>query len=212
LLHIIHFIAALRLAYPTSRILIAKYDFSDTYRCITHLAKAVSQTIIVLAGIAFLALRLSFGGSPNLPMWCSFSEMVPDLSNKIPLCDWNPSKLRSPGQPQTPTFKLLGDDVPMAKGRSLVVAIPTTVTGRTDSFIDDLIRVFLGTEDNRTTQPHAVPLAMFVCNHPHAGDNGPVPRGDNLSAQKLETEGAPAELQNVLGWEMNSSSYPSTSS
>jgi hypothetical protein len=96
---IIHFIVALRIAYPNSRILIAKYNFSDAYRRITHSAKAASQTIIVLAGIAFLALRLSFGGSPNPPTWCSFSEMIMDLSNNPPLCDWDPFNLRSPGQP-----------------------------------------------------------------------------------------------------------------
>jgi hypothetical protein len=64
---IIHFIVALRIAHPSSRILIAKYVFSDAYRRIAHSAKAASQTIIVLVGIAFLALRLSFGGSPNPP-------------------------------------------------------------------------------------------------------------------------------------------------
>jgi hypothetical protein len=200
---VIHFIVALRLAYPDSRILIAKYDFSDAYRRITHSAKAASQTIIVLASIAFLALRLSFGGSPNPPTWCSFSEMVTDLSNEIPLCDWDPSDLRSPGQPKTPTPKLLDGDLPFTKGRALAVSIPTTVTGRTDSFIDDLIRVFLDTDDNRATQPHAVPLAVFVSNRPHAGADEPVPRRENLSGPKLEAEGTPAELQIVLGWEMN---------
>jgi hypothetical protein len=82
---IIHFIVALRLAHPESRILIAKYNFSNAYRRIAHLASAAAQTIILLASIAFLALRLSFGGSPNPPTWCSFSELVTDLSNEIPL-------------------------------------------------------------------------------------------------------------------------------
>jgi hypothetical protein len=201
---IIHFVVALRLAYPRSRILIAKYDFSDAYRRINHLAQAAVQSIIVLATIAFLALRLSFGGSPNPPTWCSISEMITDLSNEIPLCDdWDSKKLRSPGQPATPTPKVLSDDVPFTQGRSLAVTIPTTVTGRTDSFIDDLIRVFLDTETNRETQPHAVPLAIFVANRPHAGDDEPVPRRENLSGPKLVAEGTPAELQVVLGWELN---------
>jgi hypothetical protein len=129
--------------------------------------------------------------------------MVTDLSNEIPLCDWDPSKLRSPGQQTTPKPKLLGDDVPMATGRSLAVSIPTTVTGRTDSFIDDLIHVFLDTEDNRATQPHVVPLAVFVSNRPHVGDDEPVPRRENLLAPKLEAKDTPSEVQTVLGWEMN---------
>jgi hypothetical protein len=72
-----------------------------------------------------------------------------------------------------------------------------------DSFIDDLIQVFLDTDKNRATQPHAVPLAVFVSNRPHAGDDEPVPRRENLSGPKLEAKGTPAELQIVLGWEMN---------
>jgi hypothetical protein len=91
---IIHFVVALRIAYPSSRILIAKYDFSDAYRRINHSARAAVQSIIVLAAITFLALRLSFGGSPNPPTWCSFSEMVTDLSIEIPLCnDWDSTTL-----------------------------------------------------------------------------------------------------------------------
>jgi hypothetical protein len=173
---IVHFIIALRIAFPTKQILIAKYDFSDAYRRVAHLASAAVQSITVWAGIAFLALRLSFGGSPNPPTWCSFSEMVTDLSNEIPLDETAAAGLRSPGQPETPIPVLIADDVPIALGRSLAIGIPTSVTARTDSFIDDLIRIFLDTEENRRLQPHAVPLAVHVANRPNAGPNEPVPQ------------------------------------
>jgi hypothetical protein len=67
----------------------------------------------------------------------------------------------------------------------------------------DYIRVFLDMDENRDTQPHLVPLAVFVSNRPHTGKNEPVPRRENLSAPKLEAEGTPAELQIVLGREMS---------
>jgi hypothetical protein len=200
---IVHFIVALRLAFPTKRILIAKYDFSDAYRRIAHSSSAAVQSIIVWAGIAFLALRLSFGGSPNPPTWCSFSEMVTDLSNEIPLDAAAAEGLRSPGQPETPTPVLVDADVPIARGRSLAVKIPTSVTARTDSFIDDLIRIFLDTIENRRLQPHAVPIAVHVANRPNAGPDEPIPRRENLSGAKLEAEGTPAEVQIVLGWEID---------
>jgi hypothetical protein len=155
--------------------LIAKYDFSDAYRRVAHSASAAVQFIIVWAGIAFLALRLSFGGSPNPPTWCSFSELVTDLSNETPLNEAVAAGLRSPGQPETPIPVLIDDDVPIALGRSLAVGIPTSVTARTDSFIDDLIRIFLDTVENRRLQPHAVPLAVHVANQPNAGPDEPVP-------------------------------------
>ena len=59
---ILHYIIALRLAYPLTRILIAKYDYSNAYRRIAHSAEAAAQTIAIHAGLAYLALRLTFGG------------------------------------------------------------------------------------------------------------------------------------------------------
>jgi hypothetical protein len=88
-------VVALRLAYPSTRIIIAKYDFSDAYRRITHSPRAAVQSIIIF-DITYIALWLTFGGSLNPPTWCAFSQMVTDLSNEIPLCSsWDPSITKS---------------------------------------------------------------------------------------------------------------------
>jgi hypothetical protein len=204
LTRIIHFIVALRLAYPLLPIFIVKYDYSDAYRRIAHAPSAAAQSIIIFAGVAYIALRLTFGGSPNPPTWCAFSEMVTDLSNEIPLCtEWDHTKLRSPAQPETPAPVLLPDNVPIARAMPMAVTVPTTVTARTDSFIDDLIRVFLDTPLNRAREPHAVPLAIHVTSRPHMGDAEPIKRRGLLSAPKLEAEGTPEEVQIVLGWLLN---------
>jgi hypothetical protein len=94
---------ALRLAWPGKLILIAKYDCSDAYRRIAHSAKAVAQTITTLGAFAFVCWRLTFGGSPNPPTWCCFSEIVTDLANEISMCaEWDPATLKSPDQTVTP--------------------------------------------------------------------------------------------------------------
>jgi hypothetical protein len=108
--------------------------------------------------------------------------------------------LRSPDQPVTPSPKTLGDDVPFTEGWKLAVGILASTTGRTDSFIDDLIKVFLDTPENRIREPHAVPLAVHDVNRPHGGSQEPIPRRDNINQPKLEAEGTPAEVQIVLGW------------
>jgi hypothetical protein len=69
---IIHSIVSLRLQYPRSRILAAKYDYSDAYKRIAHHPSAAVQTIGTVnisneERIAIINLRLSFGGSPNPP-------------------------------------------------------------------------------------------------------------------------------------------------
>jgi hypothetical protein len=182
-----------------------KYDCSDACRRVVHSPSAAAQSIIIFAGVACIALRLTFGGSPNPPTWCSFSEMVTDLSNEIPLClaEWDHETLRSPDQPETPTPSLLPNNVPFAEAMPMAVHVPTTVTARSDSFIDDLIRVFLDTPRNRAREPHAVPLAIHVTSRPDAGDAEPIQRRELVSQPKLIAEGGPAEVQIVLGWTLN---------
>jgi hypothetical protein len=85
----------------------------------------------------------------------------------------------------------------------MAVHVPTTVTARSDSFINDLIRVFLDTPRNRAREPHAVPLAIHVTSRPHSGDAEPIQRRELVSQPKLIAEGGPAEVQTVLGWTLN---------
>jgi hypothetical protein len=204
---VIHFIVALRLAYPLLRIFIMKYDYSDAYRRVAHSPLAAAQSVIIFAHVAYIALRLTFGGSPNPPTWCSFSEMVTDLSNEIPLCqEWDHDELRNPDQPDTPTPSLLPEEEKLERAMPMAVHVPTNVTARSDSFIDDLIRVFLDTPLNRARQPHAVPLAIHVTSRPHAGNAEPIKRRELVSQPKLVAEGGPAEAQIVLGWTLNTRS------
>jgi hypothetical protein len=203
---IVHFIVALRSQNPTLLILISKYDYSDAYRRIAHSASAAAQTIAINGTTAFISLRLTFGGSPNPPTWCMFSELVTDLANKTSQCDdWDPMECRSPAQPVTPEPLRLPASVPIARARRMAVHIPPTKAGgRVDGFIDDLINVFLDTPVNCLRQPNIVPLAMHLTSRPHAGDEEePIPRRPILSIPKLIAEGRPEEVQIVLGWRLN---------
>jgi hypothetical protein len=69
--------------------------------------------------------------------------MVTGISNEIPLCnDWDPDNLKSPAKPIIPNPVELPASKPIATARQMVVEIPATVTGCTDSFIDNLNGVF----------------------------------------------------------------------
>ncbi len=155
---------------------------------------------------AYLSLRLTFGGSPNPPTWCMFSELVTDLANEIGQCfSWDPEELRSPAQPETPEPVRLPMTVPLAKAKPMAVLLPRSrCGGRVDGFIDDLINVFINSPENCRRQPHVVPLAMHLTSRPHAGDDEePVPRRPILSLPKLLAEGRPEEVQTVLGWRVD---------
>ena len=206
---ITHYIVAVRLKHPNVGILISKYDYSDAYRRIAHSAEAAMQTIVVHNNLVYLSLRLTFGGSPNPPTWCMFSEIVTDLANEIAQCkEWRGSGLGSPAQPTTPDPKREDTQVAIAPGRAMTVEIPLPdegPIGRLDGFIDeDLINVFLDTRENCAVQPHVVPLAMHVTSRSHAGeDKEPITRRPLLSLPKLAAEGSPAESQIVLGWQLD---------
>jgi hypothetical protein len=200
---IMHYVISLRWYHPLSLILISKYDYSDAYRRIAHSTQAATQTVAVNGDTAFISLRLTFGGSPNPPTWCMFSELVTDLANEIAQCtEWDPGELRSPAQPDTPEPIRLPASVPIATSRPMAVLVPPpTMGGKVDGFIDDLINVFIDNPANCARQPHVVPLAMHVTSRPHAGDDEePLPRRPILSIPKLIAEGRPEEVQTVLGW------------
>jgi hypothetical protein len=98
--------------------------------------------------------------------------------------------LRSPTQPETPDPILLLAGTPLAQAMPMADQIPTTVTVHTNSFIDDLIWVFLDRPDNRVREPHTVPLAIHVTSQPHMGEAKPVQQHQGLlSAPKLKVEG-----------------------
>jgi hypothetical protein len=79
---IVHYTVALCRKFPTKRIFISKYDYSEAYLRISHSASAAIQSIALFGGLACIALRLTFSGSPNPPTWCMFSETVTNLANK----------------------------------------------------------------------------------------------------------------------------------
>jgi hypothetical protein len=203
LIRLVHFIACLRFDYPGKRILVAKYDYSDAYRRMSQTWRAAIQSIIVLGGIAYMALRLAFGGSPNPACFCAFSEALTDFANELSCSTFEPRFLSSPIITELITKPVgsYSEDEPFATSIAPAVEVPTTLASRKDCFIDDIISVFLESEENLRREPHAVPLAVHALSRPHRGDNvEPVPRRPLLAPDKLAAEGTPREVQIVLGW------------
>jgi hypothetical protein len=200
---IIHFIVSLRLHHPGVAIFLAKYDYSDAYRRVAHDPQAAAQTICVFQKLAFLSFRLTFGGAPNPPSWCAFSEMVVDLANEISQdSTWQPADLCSPVLPPEATVvERLDSSIAFGSTMPMALVPPTTAEGRVDGYIDDLVNVFLDTTANCARQPHVVPLAAYATMRPHAGDDAePLPRRETFGPEKLAAEGIPREIQIVLGW------------
>jgi hypothetical protein len=174
---IIHYVVSLQGEFREKRIFVAKYNYSDTYRRMNHAASAVTQSIAIFGKIAYIALRLTFGGSPNPPTWCLFFEIVTGLANEILLCkEWDSEVLWSPAQPVTPIPITDPNDVPIRTACETAVCVPVGSTARTDGFTDNLITVALDTERNNAREFHSVPLAIHVTSRPYSGSDEPITR------------------------------------
>ena len=108
LLRVIHLIVKYRHLYPDKHILLSKVDFKSAYRRSHLKAETAIQTITQYTplNLAFISLRLTFGGSPNPNIWSEVSETATDLSNALLACkDWDPDTLQSPLQSLIPPPK-----------------------------------------------------------------------------------------------------------
>jgi hypothetical protein len=97
----IHFIVSLRLACPERRMFISKWTAATLAReWRTRQKRQLNQS-----QSCWQSQGESFGGSPNPPSWCLFSEMATDLANETAnssSCDLK--TLTSPSQPETRGF------------------------------------------------------------------------------------------------------------
>lgn len=204
LIRLFHFIVALRLAHPDKSILLAKFDYSDAYRRLHHHGTAALMQVLTFGPMALVMLRMAFGGSPNPSAWTTISEMVTDLANEL-LVDrnWDPKKTHPPFRTTVPEPNRNGRGEGIAPAKEMAYKIPTTCPSRTDDFVDDLINVCIDDEGWLERGGIAPPLAVHVTSRPHEGDNEPVERRPNLSPTKVAAEGTHAEVQVVLGWELD---------
>lgn len=206
LIRVVHFIVCLRAKHPDAIIYIMKFDYSDAYRRISYAARAAIQSVLILMGVAYIALRLAFGGSPNPACWCAFSETMTDMANELSCSDFDPDEVSSPTVRQDHLIPREYKDETTSFARAIPPAfeVPTTLDSRKDCFIDDIVCVFLSTKKNLKREGHTVPLAVHTLSRPHQGDgNEPIKRRPLLGREKLEAEGRPSETMVVLGWEVD---------
>jgi hypothetical protein len=139
-----------------------------------HSVQATTMLITILMMVAYIAIRLTFGSSPSQQSWCIFSEIMTDLANNISSClSYNPALLCSLTQPKPPAPKLSESTAPLARAVKMAVCIHVTHTARVDGLSDNLINMFLDTEENREREPHVIPLTMHCTSRPHSGDQEP---------------------------------------
>ena len=199
---IIHQIVVLRWHHPTEKILLSKFDWASAYRRIHGDGEVAARNITIDPSnlFAHLNLRLTFGASANPAEFSVVSEIGTDLCNDLAdLQEWTPDCCVSPLQSGIGPPQFLSEDIPIAQAQELAVMVPPHPHGFHDCYLDDMIQLFLATEENIHRCPCIVPLIVHLMTRPLADDE-PITRKAMLEDDKLKAEGAPVEEQRVLGW------------
>ena len=205
LFRVIHEILNMRSRYPDKRVLLQKVDWKAAYRR-SHLNwQTAIQTITqsVEMDLAFLSLRLTFGGAPNPNYWGEISESTTDLANALfQLDDWDPKVLFSPIQHKVPKAEANTSDIPFAKALPLAVTLDDNNKGKSDVYIDDITSVIADINNNAEKGEAAVLLAMHLIGRPF-DSNDPITRLDLASITKLIAEARLEETKILLGWKLD---------
>eukprot|EP00978_Attheya_sp_CCMP212_P016940 scaffold44783_cov43-Attheya_sp.AAC.3 len=115
MIRVIHYIVNTRRHHPKAKMYMNKFDWKVAYRRAHVSSEMAAQTItqMISAPIAFVALRLTFGGRACPSRWCDLAEPTIDLANDLLACQsWDPSELHSPIQSKVPAPVSLPDTVP----------------------------------------------------------------------------------------------------
>jgi len=160
----IHLIVALRLKFPTARMLLNKFDFKSACRRVQNDPEAIAHGMVTLGdlcgeNIALASLRLTFGGKPCPSTFSELSEATCDLANAIArIAPWD---IRNdiPTHAsilQDPIF--LENDIPLAPALPLLVDPCVDKHGGSEVFIDDTFSAFLDLSQDHIDRGQFSPL------------------------------------------------------
>ena len=199
---IIHSLHRARITYPTTVILLFKYDLDSAYRRLHVCAEHVVKTIKIVDDLAYILLRRPFGARCGPSIYSDVSESIFDLANDIlhnPT--WDPTVLHSPHTEILQPPEITSADDPFSRAKPLAIHIPLRET-MTDGYIDDAITFAVQSETNIMRAQNALPLAVHTIFKPATPTDQKI-REDPLSLRKLEGDGTPSEEKIVLGWLLN---------
>ena len=190
-----------------------KFDVKSAYRRLHNTATVCFQSIITvdeiteLVDMAWIGLRMTFGGNPGPSIFSNVSDLIVDLTNRLMnLKEWDAETLYSKWSESIKPPTYLPDNIPYAPARKLLVELDDIDTGAAEGFIDDVFNVFIAdTEGNIYRGSRAIPLALDVISRPNHPQE-PLPREIWLAADKAEAEAAPTETKIITGWEINTRS------
>ena len=163
--------------YPLMVIILCKYDLDSTYRCMHTNAASAAKFICMTTICALIYLWLTFRGSSSPAEWCILIEIITDLAKNI---------TKSPYWCHTKAYakELDPSQIPPAiilpPSNKFVQALPADVHlslprhGWIDSYIDDMIGIFIHMGYNTVRTTKSILLALYVMACPSSPTPPPI--------------------------------------
>jgi hypothetical protein len=201
LLCIIHFILHLRTQFPQRRIFLQKVDFKSAYQRMHLSAGMAAKCVTVVRDLAYVSLRLPFGGRPCPSLWSDFSETITNLSHAIANDEsWHPEKLCSPLQHLIPKTVAEPGDIPFEQTLPMSVEIPKSDGSyKSDFFFDDVISVVIDDGEGCKRGAVASLLAINAVCRP-VTVREPIEKNELTAEKILIAESLLEEVKTTLGW------------
>jgi hypothetical protein len=200
---IIHYILGLRQRNQATKIFINNFDYDAAYRRCHLAAKSAQESLTIHGNFLYMALCLTFGGSPCPNLWNCISETGTDIANMLIQNQfWDHKSIYDNLSTTIQDPESLPDDIAFAQTKELAVNIPTNDIGKADIYIDDTIGVALDKNDNVKRVSAAIPLAIHILSRP-LDSLDDIPRKEIISLKKFLAKGRPSKTKTVLGWVLN---------
>jgi len=205
LVRFIHYILWLRRHEPSMPIFLTKSDWKAAYRRIHTHPHIATQMVIRWEGHEYIALRMTFGGSPFPNIWNDLAESATDLANDLLRSNLPDSQFFTSILDKLPADPVADEgDAPFAPACEMadIISFSDTLPS-CDVFIDDDFCAFLLRDWLRGRA--ILPFIIELLGRP-LSVNEPMTRDPCLSLTKFLAEATPEEKKVILGWLLNTRS------
>jgi hypothetical protein len=144
----IHYVVDVCKAHPTTQNLMTKVDFKAAYQRLHIMSDTAAQAVVLIEDMALVALRMTFGGSPNPSIWSDVFELACDTCNMLSRSNfWNAEDsptFESPHQTryiQQPVY--LPNKVNLGQAWPMTFLLQSDTAPFTECYLDGLFSCFL---------------------------------------------------------------------
>jgi hypothetical protein len=178
---------------------ICKVDLDAAFCQGTLAGSTAMECQTIFNNMLFMALRMNFEGAPCPSLWGIISESLSDMANSlIHNTHWSHLELYDDLSDTLDHPSSLLEYIPFHQAKELAFSLPPNDMGQVDIYIDDMIGITPGIEDNTCRVSRAIPLAIWTIAR-LISDSDIIPRHDIISLKNIKLKDSWANKKTSSG-------------